>query len=68
MSTAHEPDTTDAAVAAVDALRDALTAAGIVFPSLATETASPSLELVTLGRIRADVALRLAHVIRQGCA
>lgn len=67
MGTAHEPDTADA-TAAVEVLREALTAAGIVLPSLATEAASPSLELVTLGRVRADVALRLAHIIRQGCA
>lgn len=67
MSTAHEPDTADA-MAAVDALREALTAAGIVLPSLATDTASSSLELVTLGRVRAGVALRLADVIRRGCA
>lgn len=57
---------TDAAAAA-EKLRDALTAAGIVLPSLGTESASPSLNLVTLGRVRADVAQRLADVIRRGC-
>jgi hypothetical protein len=67
MVTTPEPATTDAATAA-EILRDALTAAGIVLPSLGTEKASPSLNLVTMGRVRADVALRLADVVRRGCA
>ncbi len=67
MSTGHGPDTADA-MTAVEVLREALAAAGIVLPSLATDTASPALELVNLGRVRADVALRLADAIRQGRA
>jgi len=67
MVTAQEPDTTDA-VTAVEILRDALTAAGIVLPSLALDMASPSLNLVTLGRVRADIALRLADAVRRGCS
>ncbi|WP_158812297.1 hypothetical protein [Streptomyces fulvoviolaceus] len=46
----------------------ALTAAGIVLPSLGADTASPSLNLITLGRVRADVALRRADVLLRGCA
>nr|WP_244299286.1 hypothetical protein [Streptomyces viridochromogenes] len=53
---------------AVESLREALTAAGIVLPSLGMDPASPSLNLVNLGRVRADVALRLAEAIRRGCA
>ncbi|WP_253917118.1 hypothetical protein [Streptomyces sp. MNP-20] len=52
---------------ATEALREALTAAGIVLPSLATDDASPNLHLVNLGRVRANVALRLAEAIRRGC-
>ncbi|MFG2349437.1 hypothetical protein [Streptomyces phaeochromogenes] len=67
MVTAQEPGTTDA-VEAVEALREALTAAGIILPSLGADAASPSLNLITLGRVRAEVALRLAATIRRGCA
>ncbi|MGW3036437.1 hypothetical protein ACWDCB_35150 [Streptomyces sp. NPDC001178] len=63
----QEPNTTDV-TAAVEALREALTAAGIVLPSLGGDQASPALNLIILGRVRADVALRLADVIRRGCA
>jgi len=66
MVTAQEQDTTDA-VEAAEGLRDALTGAGIVLPSLGADTGSPSLHL-TLGRVRIDVALRLASVIQRGCA
>jgi hypothetical protein len=61
------PGTADAG-AAVEVLREALTAAGIVLPSLGSDTASPYLNLVVLGRVRTDVALRLADTIRRGCA
>jgi uncharacterized protein YbjT (DUF2867 family) len=64
MVTAQEPGTT--AAEAVEALREALTAAGIVLPSLGADAASPS--LITLGRVRAEVALRLADAIRRGCS
>lgn len=68
MATARqEPDTTDV-TAAVETLREALTAAGIVLASLGADVASPSLNLINLGRVRADVVLRLADVIRRGCA
>lgn len=66
MVTAQESGTT--AVEAVEALREALTTAGIVLPSLGADAASPSLNLITLGRVRADVALRLAEAIQRGCA
>ncbi|NUV60624.1 hypothetical protein [Streptomyces sp. CAI-85] len=49
--------------AAVESLRAALDQAGIVLPSLSADPASPSLRLVELGRVRADVALRLAHAL-----
>jgi hypothetical protein len=66
MVTTQEPGTT--ATEAVEALREALTAAGIVLPSLGADMASPSLNLITLGRVRAEVALRLADAIRRGCS
>ncbi|WP_329344662.1 hypothetical protein OG866_44595 (plasmid) [Streptomyces sp. NBC_00663] len=65
MTTARKPDTTEAADA-VEVLRGALTEAGIVLPSLGADTASPTLNLVSLGCVRADVALKLAGVLRQG--
>ncbi|WJV47313.1 hypothetical protein [Streptomyces flavofungini] len=52
--------------AAVETLRAALTDAGIVLPSLRGDPASPQLRLVELGRVRSDVAARLAEVIRRG--
>ncbi|MBW8736019.1 MAG: hypothetical protein JF621_02405 [Streptomyces turgidiscabies] len=52
--------------AAVESLRAALTENGIVFPSLNVEFASPDLKLVELGRVRADVAERLAEALRRG--
>ncbi|MFJ8142713.1 hypothetical protein [Streptomyces sp. NPDC096013] len=51
---------------AVESLRAVLTEAGIVFPSLRVDAASPDLKLVELGRIRADVAERLANALRRG--
>jgi hypothetical protein len=67
MTTAQKSGTAGAAEA-VEVLRGALTAAGLVLPSLGADTASPDLNLIDLGRVRADVALRLADVLRQGCA
>ncbi|MFD9880205.1 hypothetical protein ACFWZT_01905 [Streptomyces alboflavus] len=52
--------------AAAETLRAALTDAGIVLPSLRGDPASPQLRLVELGRVRSDVAARLAEVIRRG--
>lgn len=51
---------------AVEHLREALYQAGIVLPSLRVDPGAPVLGLVQLGRVRADVALRLAHALRQG--
>ncbi|WP_127449814.1 hypothetical protein [Streptomyces sp. B29(2018)] len=51
---------------AVESLRTALAAAGIVLPSLAVDTASPHLGLVELGRVRPDVAAQLAAALRDG--
>ena len=66
MTTAQKSGTTEA-TEAVEVLRGALTAAGIVLPSLGADTASPALNLINLGRVRADVALRLADALRRGC-
>ncbi|GFH36934.1 hypothetical protein [Streptomyces pacificus] len=52
--------------AAVESLRAALTEAGIVLPSLRVDPASPELRLVELGRVRSDVAARLAEALQQG--
>ncbi|MBV9022940.1 MAG: hypothetical protein JO362_03830 [Streptomycetaceae bacterium] len=49
---------------AVETLRAALDEAGIVLPSLRADVASPGLALVELGRVRVDVAMRLADVLR----
>lgn len=49
--------------AAVETLRAALDEAGIILPSLAVDPAT-SLALVDLGRVRAEVALRLAHALQ----
>lgn len=50
--------------AAVEQLREALTQADIVLPSLGVDTAAPSLRLVQLGTVRADVAVKVAAAIR----
>ncbi|MGJ5895165.1 hypothetical protein ACSCBZ_24895 [Streptomyces niveiscabiei] len=65
---ASAPATTPAVdpFSAVEVLRTALDRAGIVLPSLGVDPGSPSLGLVELGRIRADVALRLAYALQQG--
>ncbi|KOG88964.1 hypothetical protein [Streptomyces varsoviensis] len=52
--------------AAMESLRVALAEAGVVLPSLAVDVASPRLRLVDLGRVRADVAVRLADALRKG--
>uniref|UniRef100_A0AAU2V7F4 Uncharacterized protein n=1 Tax=Streptomyces sp. NBC_00003 TaxID=2903608 RepID=A0AAU2V7F4_9ACTN len=67
MTTARKQGKNEAADAA-EALREALTTAGILLPSLGADAGSPYLNLISLGRVRADVALKLADVIRQGCA
>lgn len=52
---------------AMESLREALYEAGrIVLPSLSVDHVAPDLKLVELGRIRADVAMRLADVLRRG--
>lgn len=51
---------------AAETLKSALADAGIVLPSLRVDIASPELKLIELGRVRADVAARLADVLRKG--
>lgn len=51
---------------AVESLRAALAEAGIVLPSLSVDAASPELRLVELGRVRCDVAARLAEALQLG--
>lgn len=50
----------------MEALRSALTEVDIVLPSLAVDAASPALNLVELGRVRSDVAVRPAAALRKG--
>ncbi|MBZ6250585.1 hypothetical protein KVH27_19655 [Streptomyces olivaceus] len=50
---------------AVEALRTALDSNGLVLPSLAVDPASPGPTPIDLGRIRADVALRLAAALQR---
>jgi hypothetical protein len=65
MSSSHESQDVDP-FAATEALRSALDQAGIVLPSLGVDHAALDLRLVELGRVRADVAVRLADAIRRG--
>ncbi|MEU9589842.1 hypothetical protein AB0D84_08935 [Streptomyces sp. NPDC048193] len=51
---------------AMESLREALSGVGIVLPSLAVDVASPQLRLVELGRVRSDVAARLAEALQRG--
>ncbi|MEU6373947.1 hypothetical protein [Streptomyces sp. NPDC046909] len=54
---------------AVESLRAALDRAGIVFPSLAVDPqGTPRVRLVELGRVRPDVAMRLADALQRGQA
>ncbi|MFD4522958.1 hypothetical protein ACFWP7_03255 [Streptomyces sp. NPDC058470] len=62
----QEPNTTDV-TAAVETVREVLTAAGIVLPSPGADVESPPLNLITLGRSCVDVVLRLVDVIQRGC-
>ncbi|MBB5106000.1 hypothetical protein [Streptomyces spectabilis] len=65
MATTHEQPNDVDPHTAVEELRVALAEAGIIFPSLAVDHASPELGLVNLGRVRAEVALRLARQFRR---
>lgn len=65
MARAHQAQDVDP-YAATESLRATLSRAGIVLPSLAADAGSPVLGLVELGRVRADVAMRLAEALRQG--
>lgn len=65
MATEHDRDAIDP-YAAMESLRAALAGAGIVLPSLSVDAASPALRLVDLGRVRSDVAARLAQAIQTG--
>ncbi|MGW4519327.1 hypothetical protein ACWEO4_47590 [Streptomyces sp. NPDC004393] len=49
---------------AMESLGAALDKAGIVLPFLAVDPAVPSLRLVELGRVRAEVAMRLAAALQ----
>ncbi|MFD3310046.1 hypothetical protein [Streptomyces sp. NPDC058694] len=51
---------------AMESLRSALDQVGIVLPSLGVDAGSPTLGLVELGRVHAEVALRLAHTLQRG--
>ncbi|WP_018545651.1 hypothetical protein [Streptomyces sp. LaPpAH-108] len=51
---------------AMESLRTALAEVGVVLPSLGVDDASPHLRLVDLGRVRADVAARLADALQKG--
>ncbi|MFE4304633.1 hypothetical protein ACFRR6_00940 [Streptomyces sp. NPDC056891] len=51
---------------AMESLREALAGVGIALPSLRVDPGSPALKLVELGRVRADVAVRLAEALRRG--
>ncbi|MEV6544380.1 hypothetical protein [Streptomyces sp. NPDC051665] len=54
---------------AVESLRAALDQNGLVLPSLAVDPqASTPVRLVELGRIRPDVAMRLADALQRGAA
>ncbi|MFF7542667.1 hypothetical protein ACFZCU_03375 [Streptomyces canus] len=65
MARAHQTQGVDPFMA-TECLRSALSQAGIVLPSLAVDAGSPTLGLVELGRVRADVAMRLAEALRRG--
>ncbi|WP_086831050.1 hypothetical protein [Streptomyces sp. NRRL B-24572] len=52
----------------MESLREALAGVGVVLPSLGVDLGSPALKLVELGRVRADVAARLAEALRRGTA
>ncbi|MGW7196852.1 hypothetical protein [Streptomyces chryseus] len=51
---------------AMESLRAALAEVGIVLPSLSVDPASPALRLIELGRVRSDVAARLAVALQRG--
>jgi hypothetical protein len=68
MATAPELHDDPDPFTAMESLRAALDHAGIVLPSLAVDPASPTLRLVELGRVRADVAMRLADALRGATA
>jgi len=69
MTSAPEmPDTTDVdPFTAVEFLRAALDRVGIVLPSLGVDPQlSPRFRLVELGRVRPDIAQRLADALQRG--
>ncbi|AYG82708.1 hypothetical protein DWB77_04894 [Streptomyces hundungensis] len=65
MGTNHSPELGACPHTAVEALKAALGQSGIVLPSLGIDDGS-SLGLVNLGRVRPDVALRLAALLGEG--
>jgi hypothetical protein len=68
MATASELHDAVDPFTAMESLRAALDGVGIVLPSLAVDPGSPTLRLVDLGRVRAEVALRLADALRGAAA
>ncbi|MFF8435088.1 hypothetical protein [Streptomyces bacillaris] len=64
MATKEQQDI--APLVAVESLRAALAGVGIVLPSLGVDPASPALPLIELGRVRSDVAARLAEALQRG--
>lgn len=66
MAITQEPQDDVDPYMATETLRAALSEAGIVFPSLGVDHSSPDLRLVNFGRVRADVAIRLADQLRRG--
>ncbi|WP_344049830.1 hypothetical protein [Streptomyces thermoalcalitolerans] len=64
MATKEQQDS--APFTAMKPLRAALNGVGIVLPSPAVDAASPQLRPIELGRVRADVAARLAQALQQG--
>ncbi|MET8453711.1 hypothetical protein [Streptomyces sp. NPDC005209] len=66
MATTREPDVDP--FAAVESLRAALHEAGLVLPSLGVDPQPSSVRLIELGRVRPDVALRLATALQRGAA
>ncbi|MCT9087475.1 hypothetical protein N4G70_01185 [Streptomyces sp. ASQP_92] len=64
MGTNHSAERDAGPRTAVEALKAALARTGLVLPSLGIDDGS-SLGLVNLGRVRPDVALRLAVLLSQ---
>ncbi|MEU6376830.1 hypothetical protein [Streptomyces sp. NPDC046909] len=53
---------------AIESLRAALDRAGIILPSLAVDPQLSTVRLIELGRVRPDVAMRLATALNRQAA